>query len=217
MLRIFSEDARESVHADLTFEAEVGSVKAHRSVLASMSPVFAAMFRHDMKEQLTSTVQISDMTIDSLRLFLLVLYTTNSSFDLGIPELKGAIDKNFEEFHRAVMKYELERHIQTLHNCALLRNLNPKNCWVYYCEVLACRKFSASHTCLIYIFENYVEVIRSESFLLALQSDPLEVGDVIRLAENKRYCKRTVDEDIAIYMFLIKKILWLIVGTSLQI
>lgn len=203
----------EGVHTDITFEAEGGSVKAHRSVLASMSPVFDAMFRHDMKEQLTSTVQISDMTIDSLRLFLLVLYTTNSSCDLGIPELKGAIDKNFEEFHRAVMKYDVECQIETLHSSALLRNLNPENCWVYYDEFLACRKFSASHTCLTYILRNYAEVIKSKSFLVAIQSDPLEVGEVIRLVENQRKRKK---EDIAkdkakddgIDIFLIKKRIW---------
>ena len=73
LLRILEE----GLQADITLQAQGGTVKAHRSVLASASPIFQAMFQHDTKEHLTSIVDLLDVSINNLLLFLLLLYITN--------------------------------------------------------------------------------------------------------------------------------------------
>jgi len=49
-------------------------VKAHRSVLAARSPVFEAMFTHDMTEKRSGQVKIPDCKPEAMRNFLHFLY-----------------------------------------------------------------------------------------------------------------------------------------------
>ncbi|KAG0627284.1 hypothetical protein M758_2G188800 [Ceratodon purpureus] len=173
----------EATHAEITFEvAGGGSVKAHRDVLANVSLVFAAMFRHDMKEKLTATVKISDMTIDGLKLFLILLYTTKDVNDAGIVELNHAVDKYFKEFHNATKQYQVESTLGSLFICALERNLNTDNCWIYYRSFR--KGFIGSFTCYNYILEHYDEVIMSDSFLETMKQNPGCVCHVVREARN---------------------------------
>jgi len=176
----------EGIHTDITLVAQGGSVKAHRSVLASASPVFCAMFQHNMKEQLTSTVEIPDMTIDGLRLFLLVLYTINEYTAAGNGNVSArmaqlfssAIDKHFGEFWEAIHKYQvLRRKLRHVVLSALVRNLSPDNCWHLYDTSLQVdgQNGSLSTACLKYIVGNYEKVITSESLLVEMRRNPERV------------------------------------------
>ncbi|KAG0627258.1 hypothetical protein M758_2G187000 [Ceratodon purpureus] len=177
----------EATHADITFEvAAGGSVKAHRDVLANISPVFVAMFRHDMKEKLTTTVKISDMTIDGLKLFLILLYTTKDVNDAGIEALNDAVDKYFPEFHNAMKKYQVESTLGSLYICALERNLNRDNGWIYYQSFT--KGSIGSVTCYKYILEHYDEVIMSNNFLETMKQDPGWVCHVVRDASSEASC-----------------------------
>jgi len=49
-------------------------LKAHRAVLAARSPVFEAMFTHEMTEKLSGQVKIPDYKMEEMRDFLLFLY-----------------------------------------------------------------------------------------------------------------------------------------------
>lgn len=64
----------EDILTDITINAADGSVRAHRAILATRSPVFRSMFSHDLREKELSTVDISDMTLDSCRAFLSYIY-----------------------------------------------------------------------------------------------------------------------------------------------
>jgi len=176
----------EGIHTDITLVAQGGSVKAHRSVLASASPVFCAMFQHNMKEQLTSTVEIPDMTIDGLRLFLLVLYTINEYTTVGhgiatVPMAQlfsSAIDKHFGEFWEAVLKYQVLRHkLRDVVLSALVRNLSPDNCWLFYDTSLQVdgQNGSLTTSCHKYMLGNYEKVITSESLLVEMGRNPERV------------------------------------------
>lgn len=174
----------EGLHTDITLVARGGFVKAHRSVLASVSPVFYAMFQHNMKEQLSSTVGIPDMTIDGLQLFLLVLYTTNeyTTIETGavpMPQLfSGAIDKHFGEFWEAIHKYQVvRRRLRPTLLSALVRNLTPDNCWYFYdCSLqVDGQNGGFSTVCHKYILGNFETVITSESLLVEMMRNPERV------------------------------------------
>lgn len=186
----------DGLHADITLTAQGGTVKAHRSVLASVSPVFHAMFQHDMKEHLTSSVDISDMSIDSLRLFLLLLYITNDRTS-AMPELNSAVDKHFVPFHEAYHKYQVLHRLKPVYEEALGRNLTPENCWEYYRyhqsldselekgEFGAVNVSAGVSICSKYMLENYVSVINCDSFLLEMGRNPKQVHKFLKRATSR--------------------------------
>lgn len=66
----------EGIHTDVTINTRDGSVGAHRAILAARSPVFRSMFSHNLQEKELSTINISDMTVESCQAFLSYLYGT---------------------------------------------------------------------------------------------------------------------------------------------
>jgi speckle-type POZ protein len=74
---------QEGVHVDVTLNAgDGGTAKAHRCILATRSPVIEAMFRSNMKERRTSVVELQDMKLEVIKLFLLAVYC-------GFDEIEG--------------------------------------------------------------------------------------------------------------------------------
>lgn len=198
----------EGVHADVTVTAKGGSVKAHHCVLSCVSPVFSAMFRRDMKEQITASVDIPDMTIDALQLFLLVLYTVNEdgTSQNGMHRyFIAAIDKHFIEFHDAVREYQVEGSLQYFLEYALLRNLSPKNCWYLY-EYAQLSESPISdcleELCFCYIMWNYLDVIRCTETLEKMKRDPDHLHDLLVQAMTAEKRKA------AIQWFDKKKLIW---------
>jgi speckle-type POZ protein len=64
----------EDILTDITINAAEGSIRAHRAILSTRSPVFRSMFSHDLKEKELSTVDISDMSLDACQAFLNYIY-----------------------------------------------------------------------------------------------------------------------------------------------
>jgi len=185
----------EGLHADITLVAQGGSVKAHRCVLVSVSPVFSAMLQHNMKKQLTSTVDIPDMTIDGLQLFLLVLYTTNEcdriQLDDGEPMeelISSAIDNHFAEFFGAVHKYRVENRLKRVLLHALDRNLTPDNCWDYFngSSQVVSSSPAVHYRCRRYILNNCDDVVQSKSFLKEMRCNPKQVHTILKMAIKRQ-------------------------------
>ncbi|KAL3641755.1 hypothetical protein CASFOL_012570 [Castilleja foliolosa] len=64
----------DSVHADITIATSDGKLQAHKVILIARSPVFRSMFTHDLKEKISSTIEIKDMTSESSKTLLRFLY-----------------------------------------------------------------------------------------------------------------------------------------------
>ena len=65
----------EAIHADVTLKAAGGEVvKAHCSVLTFFSPVFNTMFTCGMQD-LIGVVEFTDIDVEVLKLFLVMLYS----------------------------------------------------------------------------------------------------------------------------------------------
>ncbi|CAN6293700.1 unnamed protein product [Urochloa humidicola] len=60
---------------DVTFVVEEDEIRAHKLVLAMRSPVFEAEFHGSMKERLSGTVRIHDMSASTFRAMLRFIYT----------------------------------------------------------------------------------------------------------------------------------------------
>ena len=80
--------------SDVTLSAGNKDLLAHKVILAARSPVFAAMFEHEMKEREQSRVDIADVTYEVLEEMLLYMYTGKSpNIDNMAGELLVASDK----------------------------------------------------------------------------------------------------------------------------
>ncbi|XP_047321650.1 BTB/POZ domain-containing protein At1g21780 [Impatiens glandulifera] len=64
----------ESIHADITINTADGTLRAHKAILASSSPVFQSMFVHNLREKESSTIEIEDMSQESCMALLKYLY-----------------------------------------------------------------------------------------------------------------------------------------------
>ena len=86
---------QEGILCDITINADDGSIRAHRAILAARSPVFRSMFSHDLREKELSTVDISDMSLDACRGFLNYIYGNLRSEEFLAHRLAllGAADK----------------------------------------------------------------------------------------------------------------------------
>ena len=67
---------------------------AHKAILAARSPVFAAMFQHDLAEKKQNRVDITDMEPEVLREMLRFIYTGKApALDKLDADLLAAADK----------------------------------------------------------------------------------------------------------------------------
>lgn len=166
-----------------------GSVQAHRSVLAHVCPelLFKSKYVHCKVDSCPSDERNLEghphfgifvgMSIKALKLFLLLLYTTNEVDGFVVPELSDAIDEHFEELYDAVTwKYKVERGLGFVFlEPALVKNLTPDNCWYFYKESLFAaslyHKMRSSEICYNYILGYYTKAIKSSSFLEEMKRD----------------------------------------------
>lgn len=107
----------EGIHTDITINASNGSIGAHRAVLAVRSPVFCSMFSHDLKEKELSTINITDMSIETCQAFLNYLY--------GIIKNEEFMTHRLALLH-AADKYDISDLREAIHE-SLLEDIDSKN------------------------------------------------------------------------------------------
>lgn len=80
--------------SDVTLAVENREFQAHKSILAARSPVFAAMFEHEMEERKHNRVEITDVDHEVLREMLRFIYTGKASnLEKMADDLLAAADK----------------------------------------------------------------------------------------------------------------------------
>ncbi|XP_065204210.1 speckle-type POZ protein-like [Planococcus citri] len=78
---------------DVTFVVDGKNFGAHKSILAACSPVFEAMFKHDMQENRSNQVNISDIRSEVFEEFLQFMYTDKTPNCKLVTELFLVADK----------------------------------------------------------------------------------------------------------------------------
>jgi len=103
-------------NSDVTLVAADGrEFLAHVAILSSRSPVFAAMFQHDMEEKRLNQVQMDDFSSEAVECLLNFMYTDNISDIAVLPELLAAADK-----------YNISRLLPLCEE-TMMANLNTEN------------------------------------------------------------------------------------------
>ncbi|KAG6545688.1 hypothetical protein Mapa_012873 [Marchantia paleacea] len=75
-LASYREMLLQGIHADVTIETgDTDKTPAHRAILASRSPVFKAMFEHELKEKTCAVIRVADVPTPAMRALLLYIYT----------------------------------------------------------------------------------------------------------------------------------------------
>ncbi|KAL6208287.1 hypothetical protein ACLB2K_019238 [Fragaria x ananassa] len=93
---------QEGIHADVIINTAEGSLKAHKAILSANSPVFRSMF---LKETVSSTIDIEDMSLESCTALISYWYGTIKQEDflkhrlalLGAANLKDACEESLME------------------------------------------------------------------------------------------------------------------------
>ncbi|KAM7511083.1 hypothetical protein LguiB_009958 [Lonicera macranthoides] len=142
-LRCLSRMLDESIHADVTINTGDSILCAHKAILSASSPVFHSMFLHNLKEKESSTINITDMSVDSTMALLRYLYGTITQEDFWKHrlDLLGAANK----YDIADLKDSCEE--------SLLEDINSGNvlerlqeAWLYQLNKL-------KRGCLVYLFD----------------------------------------------------------------
>ncbi|XP_011871171.1 PREDICTED: speckle-type POZ protein-like [Vollenhovia emeryi] len=101
---------------DVTFAVRGKEFQAHKVILAAQSPVFSAMFGHEMKERETNRVDITDMDPEVWREMVRFIYTGK------VANLKEMAN----DLLTAADKYGVER-LKKMCEWALVKKLNVEN------------------------------------------------------------------------------------------
>ena len=115
----FEELFQNKTSSDVTFHVRGREIGAHKSILVARSPVFAAMFQHPTKENLSGVVEIPDIEPEVFQEFLRYIYTGQvplKRMDEVAAELLAAADK----YLMKKLKKECEDH--------LIKRMTPDSC-----------------------------------------------------------------------------------------
>ncbi|GIZ05260.1 protein roadkill [Caerostris extrusa] len=113
--------------SDVVISANGQEFFAHKAILAARSPVFAAMFQHDMEEKKQNRVEIYDMEADVLKEMLRFIYTGRSSNLGNMPDdLLAAADKYALDRLKVLCEEELCQNlsIETVAEALILADLH---------------------------------------------------------------------------------------------
>lgn len=138
----------ECVLSDITIETENDTTPAHRCVLATMSPVFKAMFSNDMQEQTSSVVKLPDISTDALRVLLQLIYCGSAGVD------HESLRKHCLEVFRACHKYSLSQSRKQACIAAVISSINLSNCRDIMETAYTYDAIELSEACKSFIVEN---------------------------------------------------------------
>ncbi|XVE95493.1 hypothetical protein REPUB_Repub02eG0102400 [Reevesia pubescens] len=133
----------EGLHADVTIKTADGTLRAHKAVLSASSPVFESMFHHDLKEKVSSTIHIEDMSLESCMTLLSYLYGTIKQEDFW---------KHRVTLLGAANKYDI---VDLKDACeeSLLEDINSQNVLERLQEALLYQLNKLKKGCMMYLFD----------------------------------------------------------------
>lgn len=156
-----------SDNSDVTINVGEQKLHAHKIILTARSPVFAAMFQHDMLESSTNQIDIEDIDYDTMKRVLRFVYTGKIEYN----------DKYAKSLIGAAEKYNL----QILKNTCietLKTNLNANNC----CEALVVGDIycvsELRKAAMDFIMENGEKVAETSDFAEVLCGNPAIMKEV---------------------------------------
>lgn len=170
--------------SDVVISVGEKSFKVHRIILAARSPVFGAMFKHDLAENITNTINITDIEPDVIEQVIHYLYSGRCS---RIEELAADILPVADKYDLKGLKELCEEFLRS--------NITAENVVRYL--ILA-----DMHTAKVlkveaieYISKNSKDVLKSLSWKTVTVSHPSIVPEVYSAIIDKNILMHQVKED----------------------
>lgn len=155
--------------SDVTLCVKGREFQAHKSILAARSPVFNAMFEHEMEEKKLNRVEITDVDDEVMKEILRFIYTGKA------PNL----EKMADDLLAAADKYALER-LKVMCEEALCSNLVIDN----VAEILVLADLHSADqlkgVAIDYINSHATDVMETSGWKTMVQSHPNLVADAFR-------------------------------------
>ena len=161
-------------NSDVTFVIGKKEFQAHKTILSARSPVFAAMFQHNMKEASLNRVDVVDIEPDIFQALLRFIYT--DQVDLT--------SENSEDLLSAANRY----HLDLLKwNCEtfLFQNLKTTNCCRLLCLADLHGATNLKSAAIKFIRKFSADVLKTEEWKQLKKSRPdlaIEIVEDILLA-----------------------------------
>ena len=150
-------------------------LKVHKYILAARSSVFAAMFKHDMKEKTENTVEIPDISYPVMQELLRFAYTGEV----------GDLDTVAKELLAAADKYAFE-DLKTMCEKALCKKMSVDN-------VVEILNFAELHNveklkekALSFFVIKVKDVINTEAFKAVAETQPLLAQVICAMAQKQK-------------------------------
>ncbi|CAO2187490.1 unnamed protein product [Urochloa humidicola] len=167
--------------ADVTFEVHGESIRAHRAVVASRSPVFKAELYGQMKERREDHIAISDIQPDVFKALLFFIYTDS------LPAMDDVCKAERLEMTRHLLvaadRYAMDR-LQLLCARILSKSLDVEN--VSTTLGLADRHGCSAlkDACIEYIISSYRmdDIAKTEGYVCLKRSCPSVLMEVVEKA-----------------------------------
>lgn len=158
---------KRNVLCDVVLVAGDKKIPAHRLVLSSFSDYFAAMFSNNVREAGQREIPILDVNADALAALVKYMYTGNLKLD----------EETIEHLLSAACLLQMSNIIDAC-SSFLIKQLHPSNCLgiLHFASVRACTELHKA--ALSYVTENFLEVSRSQEYLM------LQVDDLCQLLQS---------------------------------
>ncbi|XP_049831540.1 TD and POZ domain-containing protein 1-like [Schistocerca gregaria] len=161
--------------ADITIMADGVWLPAHRAVLAARSPVFAAMFRHDVLEASEGSVNIADINQEVLQQLLQFMYTDEAPLlECVAPELLAAAEK----YSVTRLKQQCEQQV-IMDLCVENAAASAVLAMVYSCAKLKAAAIS-------FINSHFQEVMATDGWASAMREHTENTVEICRLLRDAK-------------------------------
>lgn len=160
---------------DVTLSVGRRKLKAHKAILGARSPVFEAMFKYDMKENLLNDVNITDVEYEVLKEMLRFMYTEKI--------------QNLKEVQLGLLiaadKYQLDE-LKTICEKSLLSvDISAQNFFEIFVTADTHRAFLLKNVVLNYIRTHFETIISTPGWKTLMRDYPDLVEEAFRvLSEN---------------------------------
>ena len=148
--------------------------KCHKVVLAGRSPVFSAMFTHDMEESRSGRIEIKDLDVDTMDSMLSYIYSGKI----------GHMDGKEGMLLAAGEKYNLPG-LKVLCEAALSRHMNIDNVLDMLLVADFHKAANVKALALKFIVENAQEIVSQDDWNKKLEKFPSILSDMFKAAIKK--------------------------------
>ncbi|XP_043479841.1 speckle-type POZ protein-like [Leptopilina heterotoma] len=170
---------------DVTFNVEDKKFTAHKIILASRSPVFAAMFKNKMKEELTSVAEINDIKPEIFQQMLNFIYTDRVE----------NLEESAVELIDVAEKYQLE-NLKSMCINSLNDNLSLTTvsktlgaAQLYSIELL-------KNKCFYFISERKYDILETKEFQELIKEHPKLSIDILKIEKKVNPVEEEEEEKI---------------------